>query len=50
MPLPKSSISLSMASVRPFDLGHAVADFAHRADVLFGHGGFYPRDFGFNFL
>jgi hypothetical protein len=35
--LPKSSISLSMASVRPFDFGHAVADLAHGADVLSGH-------------
>ena len=33
-----------------FDLGHAVADFADGADVLFGRRGFCARDLGFNFL
>ena len=32
------------------DLGHAVTDFAHAADVLFGHRGFHARDLGFDFL
>ena len=32
------------------DLGHAVADFADGADVLFGDAGFHARDLGFNFL
>jgi hypothetical protein len=50
MPLPKSSISLSIASERPFDLGDAVADFADGADVLFGDAGFEAGDLGFDFL
>jgi hypothetical protein len=33
-----------------FDLGHAVADFADGADVLFGRRGLGARDLGFNFL
>jgi hypothetical protein len=33
-----------------FDLGHAVADFADDADVLFGRRGLGARDLGFNFL
>ncbi len=32
------------------DLGDAVADFTHSADVLFGHRSFYPGDLGFDFL
>ena len=32
------------------DLGHAVANFAHGADVLAGHAGFQARNLGFNFL
>ena len=33
-----------------FDLGHAVADFAHDADVLLGGGRFDARDLRFDFL
>ena len=33
-----------------FDLGHAVADFADDADVLFRRRGFGAGDLGFNFL
>ena len=33
-----------------FDLGHAVADFADDADVLFGRRGLGARDLGFDFL
>ena len=33
-----------------FDLGHAVADFANGADVLFGRRGLDARDLGFDFL
>jgi hypothetical protein len=39
-----------MASVRPFDLGHAVADFADGADILFGDTGFDSGNLGFDFL
>ena len=33
-----------------FDLGHAVADFADGADVLFCRRGFRASDLGFDFL
>ena len=33
-----------------FDLGHAVADFADDADVLFRRRGLGARDLGFDFL
>jgi hypothetical protein len=33
MPLPKSSISFSMTSLRPSTTGHAVTDLANNPDV-----------------
>ena len=50
MPWPKSSISLSMTSAKPFDLGHAVADLADDADALLGSRGFGASDLRFDFL
>ena len=50
MPWPKSSISLSMTSPRPFDLGDAVADLADDADGLLGGRGLGARDLRFDFL
>ena len=35
---------------QPFDLRHAVANFADGADVLRGGGGFHAGNLGFNFL
>ena len=50
MPWPKSSISLSIASVEAFDLGDAVADLADDADVLPGGRGLGARDLRLDFL